>query len=130
MALENKTMGPRSLGFVLSEANGHLSYETVTIASGAGVLEPGTVLGEITASGKWIPSPDAQVVGSEGAETAKAVLGYRVDATSADADAVVMRRLGEVKALMLSYDASVDDANKIAAKHDQLAAAGTEIIAR
>jgi hypothetical protein len=37
----------RSLAFILSEANGYLSREVLTIASGAGKLEAGTVLGKL-----------------------------------------------------------------------------------
>lgn len=130
MSYETKTMGPRNLGFVLSEASGNRSYEFVTIASGAGVLAPGTVLGTITASGKFIASPNAEVVDKEGAEVAKAILAYGVDATSADVDAVIMRRDAEVKNAMLIYDASVNNTTKIAAKVAQLAAAGVNIHVR
>ena len=123
-------MGPRNLDFVLSEGNGNISYETVTIASGAGKLVPGTVLGEITASKKWTASPSAEVVGIEGAETGKAVLAYGVDATAADQQAVIFRRDGEVKRDYLAFHESVNDAAKIAAKHAQLAAAGVNIHVR
>ncbi len=125
MDMDNKTESLRNMAALLSEANGHRSRETVTIASGAGVLAAGMVLGKITASAKYIPSPAAQVAGKEGAETATAVLGHGVDATSADVEAVVIARDAEVKAAMLVYDASVDDATKISAKTTQLAAVGT-----
>ncbi len=54
----------------------------ITIVSGAGVLTKGTVLGKITASGKY----DAYAAGgSGGLETAKAILAEDAeDATSAD----------------------------------------------
>jgi hypothetical protein len=126
--LDTKTQGPRALAFVLSEGNGMISREVVTIASGAGVLDPGTVLGQITASKKYIASPAAEVVGKEGAETGSAVLAYGVDAGSADVEAVVIKRQAEVKTPMLVFDASVNDATKKAAKLAQLAAAN--IIAR
>ncbi|MBU2533321.1 MAG: head decoration protein [Alphaproteobacteria bacterium] len=128
--METKTMGPRNLGFVLSEASGNRSYENVVIASGAGELKPGAVLGMVTASDKYVGSTEAEVVGKEGAETATAILAYGVDATSADVEAVIMRRDGEVKKDFLVFDASVDNATKIAAKHTQLAAAGVNIIVR
>ena len=126
--LETKTEGPRNLAFVLSEGNGKISRDVVIIAEGAGKLEPGTVLGQITASEKYVASPNAEVVGAEGAETASAVLAYGVDATNADVEAVVVKRQAEVKAPMLIFDASVNDATKTAAKHTQLAA--VTIIAR
>lgn len=126
--LETKTEGARNLAFVLSEGNGKISRDVVTIASGAGKLEAGTVLGRITASENYIASPDAEIVGKEGAETAMAVLAYRVDATSEDVEAVVIARHAEVKEPMLVFDATVDNASKIAAKLEQLSAA--TIIAR
>lgn len=110
----------RALGFVLSEANGHLSYDVLTIASGAGKLQAGTVLGKITASSKYIASPAAQVTGKEGAETASAILAYPVDATSADVTVPCMTNDAEVKLPELIFDASVNDATKRAAKVAQL----------
>ncbi|MBY6101298.1 head decoration protein [Nitratireductor aquimarinus] len=126
--MEIKTEGARNLAFVLSEGNGKISRDVVTIASGAGKLEAGTVLGRITASENYVASPEAEIVGKEGAETAMAVLAYRVDATSEDVEAVVIARHAEVKEPMLVFDASVDNASKIAAKLEQLSAA--TIIAR
>lgn len=122
--MQNLTMGPRNLAFVLSEATGKRSVDTVTIASGEGVLEPGSVLGEVSASSKFVFSPNAEVVGKEGGETAKAILCYRTDATSADQVAVVVNADAEVKTPMLLFDASVDDAAKTATKLDQLRAVG------
>jgi len=122
--MQNKTMGPRNLSFVLSEASGKRSVDTVTIASGEGVLEPGSVLGEVTASEKFVFSPNAEVVGKEGAETATAILCYRIDATDEDQQAVVFNADGEVKTPMLLFHSSVDDATKTATKLDQLRAAG------
>lgn len=125
---DTKTEGPRALAFLLSESNGAISRETVTVASGEGVLAAGTVLGTVTASGQFVASPNAETVGKEGAETASAVLAYPVDATDADATAVVIRRMAEVKTSHLLFHATVDDATKRGAKIAQLAA--TDIIAR
>ncbi|MBB3771533.1 hypothetical protein FHS55_002132 [Angulomicrobium tetraedrale] len=119
MDLSIKSIGPRNLGFVLSDERS-LSYDTVTVVAGSGKLQPGTLLGQITASKKWGPSP---ATGATGAETAKAVLAYAVDATSADVDVVVLARLGEVKKPYLVVDATVNDATKLAAKYAQLVAA-------
>lgn len=44
-----KTERARALGFVLSEGEGNISRDVVTILSGAGVLAAGTILGQITA---------------------------------------------------------------------------------
>lgn len=125
--MENKTESARSLGFVLSEAEAGRARDIVTVASGEGKLAPGTVLGEISASGKYAVSANASVVGSEGAETAKAVLAYAVDATSADAKAVVIARAAQVIADELTYDSSVDDATKKATKAEQLKTVGVVV---
>ncbi len=92
-----------------------MSREVVTIVSGAGVLAIGTVLGKITASGKYTSHTDGA---SNGSETAVAVLIDAVDATSADVTrAVVVHRLAEVKRQGLVWHASVDsDAKKLAAQ--------------
>lgn len=123
-------MGPRNLDFVLSEANGNRSYDTVTIRSGAGKLQPGTILGRVTADKKFTASPNAEVAGIEGAETAVAVLAYGVDATSADVEAVILARDAEVKKHFLIAHASVNDDTKLGAKHAQLRAAGVNIHVR
>ena len=67
--------------------------------------------------------------GSDGAQTAGAVLLYAVDATLADAVGIVVARGPSiVSRASLAYDATVDDAPKITTKLGQLAAIG--IIAR
>lgn len=125
--MENVSMPTRSLSFLLSEATGHRSRSVVTIASGSGKLAAGTVLGKITSGGKYVAAPAAEVVGKEGAETAVAILAYGVDATDADAEAVVIDRDAEAKLPMLSYDASVDNQAKTDAKVAQLDAVGIRV---
>lgn len=56
----------------------------VTIVSGAGELAKGTVLGKITASGKYDAYDNTD---NDGTETAKLILANAVDATSADVKA-------------------------------------------
>jgi hypothetical protein len=113
---------PHDGNFILSEDDeGRLSRDNVIIASGAGQLQPGTVLGKLTASGKFIPSP---ATAADGSETAVAVLVGSVDATSADVIAVAVTRHAEVNRYGLFYDATVDDDAKKSDKWDQLRAAG------
>lgn len=57
-----------------------------TIAAGAGILPRGTLIGKITASGKYLKSVAAAVDGSEAPD---AILLEPVDATAADVDAAV-----------------------------------------
>ncbi|MBF0516374.1 MAG: head decoration protein, partial [Nitrospirae bacterium] len=54
----------------------------VTIVSGAGALLGGTVLGRITASGKYTPYSATH---TDGSEVARVILARDIDATSADA---------------------------------------------
>jgi hypothetical protein len=125
--MENATMHTRALSFLLSEASGRRSRSTGTIASGEGILEAGTVLGTVTASGKLVASPNAEVVGKEGAETATAILAYTVDATDADVEVTIIDLDAEAKGDMLAYEASVDNDTKKTAKATQLAALGIRV---
>jgi hypothetical protein len=98
------TQSPRVGEFILSEANGSLSRTSITVVSGAGSLESGSVMGVITASSKYtLFNPAAE----DGSETAAAILYSKVDATSADQDAVVISRLAEVKNAFLQWKTGV-----------------------
>ena len=117
---------PPSMGDVLKyEVNPNYTREVVTLL--AGMPYPvGAVLGRITASGKYKLATSG---GTDGAQTATAVLLYAVDATLADAVGIVVARgPAIVSRAALAYDATVDDAAKITTKIGQLAAAG--IVAR
>jgi hypothetical protein len=115
-----------SMGDVLKyEANPNYTREVVTLLQGM-PYPVGSVLGKITASGKYKLSTSG---GADGAQTASAVLLYAVDATLEDATGiVVLRGPAIVSREGLAYDGTVDDAAKITAKITQLAAVG--IIAR
>ena len=117
---------PATMGDVLKyEANPNFTRETVTLLAGT-AYPVGSVLGRITASGKYKLATSG---GSDGAQTAGAVLLYAVDATLADAVGIVVARGPSiVSRASLAYDATVDDAPKITTKLGQLAAIG--IIAR
>ena len=118
------TMSP-TLGDLLKyELNANVSREAVTLKSGTAYVL-GSVLGKITASGKYRLSPAAVVVGDEGAEAAVAVLLEAVDATGGDKTGlVVVRGPVIVSKAQLVFDASVDLAAEKTAKHVQLAAVG------
>lgn len=116
---------PPTLGDLLKyELNASYSRETVTLKAGTSYAL-GSVLGRIAASGKYRLSPDAEVVGDEGAEVATAVLIEGVDATAGDRTGLVVARgPAIVSKAALVFDASVDDAAKTAAKNAELSAAG------
>lgn len=117
---------PPSMGDVLKyEVNPNYTREVITLLPGM-PYPVGAVLGRITASGKYKLATSG---GTDGAQTATAVLLYAVDATLADAVGIVVARgPAIISRAALAYDATVDDAAKITTKIGQLAAVG--IVAR
>ena len=83
------TEGKHAGGFLVWEVLRDYTRETVTITSGAGKLEPGTVLGRITTGGKYTSfAPGA----SNGSQNASGILWDSVDASAADTPAVMLLR--------------------------------------
>lgn len=76
-------------GFLVWEVLRDYTRVTITIASGAGKLEPGTVLGKITTGGKYTGLAPAATNGSQ---TAAGILWAGVDASAVDAPGVVVLR--------------------------------------
>lgn len=113
---------PPTMGDILKyELNPNFTRETVTLLAGTS-YPVGAVLSRITVSGKYKLSTSS---GSDGAQTAAAVLLYATDATAADQKAIVIvRGPAIVSRAALVFDASVDDAAKMATKHAQLTALG------
>jgi hypothetical protein len=83
------TEGKHAGGFLVWEVLRDYTRDTVTIASGAGKLEPGAVLGKITTGGKFTALAPAATNGSQ---NAAGILWDAVDASTADAAAVVVLR--------------------------------------
>lgn len=83
------TEGKHAGGFLVWEVLRDYTRETVTIASGAGQLEPGTVLGKITTGGKYTVFAPAATNGSQ---NAAGILWAGVDASAADALGVMLLR--------------------------------------
>jgi hypothetical protein len=113
---------PPSLGDILKyELNPNYTRETVTLLAGT-AYPVGAVLGRITASGKYKLATSG---GTDGAQTAAAMLLYSVDASDADGTGLVIARgPAIVSKSALVFDATVDDAAKTATKHGQLATLG------
>ncbi|WP_146592211.1 head decoration protein [Puniceibacterium confluentis] len=96
---EGKTPGD----FLLYEAPSQYSRDQVTIGTAADLV-PGTVLGKITASGKFIRSVRTAV---DGSETPVAILMQEAAAASADVTgAIVLARHAQVRRYGLTFDAS------------------------
>lgn len=83
------TEGRHAGGFLVWETSRDYTRDTVTLASGADKLEPGTVLGKITTGGKFTQLAPAA---SNGSQNAAGILWGPADATTADATAVVVLR--------------------------------------
>lgn len=107
--------------FILSEANGQRSRETITIASGAGVIAAGTVLGKVTASGKYVASA---VGASDGSEVPSAIAIYGADASASDATVSAIVRDVEVNGKCLTWHADRDQPAEKAAANAVLANLG------
>lgn len=103
------------------------SYEEVTIASGSGVVQTGTVVGKITSSGKYAP---VTVAASNGSQTAAGIVLNTVDATSADVLAVIVAREAIVVHQGLKYGADVDTSSERLAVHSALGALNPPILVR
>lgn len=118
------TEGRHAAEFILSEGNGQISRENVTLLggfTGAGVIAAGTVLGKLTSGSKYVASPAS---GADGSQTGVAILINETDVTDADVEAAVIRRNAEVNGNLLTYETTVNTDNEIAAKNVELAAVG------
>jgi len=113
---------PPLMGDVLKyEVNPNYTRETVTLLAGT-TYPVGSVLGRITASGKYKLATSG---GADGAQTAAAILLYAVDASDGDGTGIALiRGPAIVSKVALIFDATVDDAGKIATKLGQLASLG------
>jgi hypothetical protein len=89
--------------FVVSEGNGSISRETITVLSGQ-TLEAAAVLGKVTASGKYKALDPAAV---DGSEAAAGILYDAVDSSVADAEGVAIVRLAEVNAAELVWPTGI-----------------------
>jgi hypothetical protein len=97
--------------FVVSEGNGSISRETITVLSGQNLVAA-VVLGKITATGKYRALNPAA---SDGSQTAAGVLYDAVDATTADAEGVAVVRLAEVNAAELLWPVGITGGQKTTA---------------
>lgn len=97
---------------VIAETNELMTRKDVTVASGAGLLAVGAVLGKITASGKYTISNASK---TDGSQTPAGILLANIDATSTDTIAPVLIYDGVVRGNKLAWDASFDATKKATA---------------
>ena len=107
--------------FLMSEANGQRSRENIIIESGAGIIAPGTVLGKVTATGKYIASA---IGAADGSETPVAINIYGADASASDAAVSAIVRDAEVNGHCLVYHADRDQPAEKDAANAALGALG------
>lgn len=95
---------PRLAEFVLTEARGQRSRENIVVVQTGAEILSGTVLGKITASGKYKPYSNAA---SDGTEVAAGVLYNYLPALTGDAKAVgFVRDCEVVRDAMTGLDAN------------------------
>jgi len=85
---------------LLSEASGTRSREKVTVTLSGAALKAGTVLGKITASGKYVPYNETGT--DDGHRVAAAILYDNLPAATGDVKAVVHLRDCEVNGACLT----------------------------
>ncbi|WP_254492889.1 head decoration protein [Bartonella sp. B1099] len=98
-------------GAYLGRYDTDMSNEEVVFASGA-FVEAGTVMGKVTATGKYVPLNPAL---SDGSQTPAGISYATVDVTEADQRAVITARLSTVKASELLWPDAITDEQKSAA---------------
>lgn len=120
MAILNEDVFDRAGQYIVEESNGTRSRETGIVASGAGEVKAGAVMGIVTGTGKMVPyAPGA----SDGSETAAGILFEGCDATDEDVRRTYTARDTEVHAEMLTFADAVTEGEKNTAM-DALAALG------
>lgn len=116
------TEGIRAFEVVLSDF-GSISRDKAVLLAGQ-ILIAGTVLGRITDSGKYVlHDPDA----TDGSQTAVAVLLADCTTSGADAPALILARLAEVKSALLTFKSGITAPQKAIALADL---ASQNIVAR
>lgn len=85
--------------FIISESNGMQSRSRVTVAQTGTAIASGTVMGKVTASGKYVPYSNAA---SNGSEVAAGILYNHLNAATGDVKAVIFDKDCEVNRFELT----------------------------
>ena len=117
MATTPQTGGARQSDWLVFEECGITRYsrENIVVMAGSGQLPTGTVLGKITASGKYGVYDNA---GTGGIEVAAAILAEPVDATSGDVEGAAVVRYAKIAPGGLTWKATLTAADKTAGLAD------------
>lgn len=119
MATYNEPAHP--LDFLVSEGNGHISREQVTLTAAQGDLAPGTVLAKVTATGNYVPYDDDANGATPGAGIAAGILCYPAPNNAATQLVTIIARQAEVQDALLVWEASNDSTEIGLGKADMLA---------
>lgn len=117
MATLPKNEGPRQSDWLVFEECDITRYsrENIVVVAGSGVLPTGTVLGKVTASGKYGVYDNAA---TNGTEVAAAILAEAVDATTVDVRGAAVVRLAKIAPGGLTWKTSLNSADKTAGLAD------------
>lgn len=125
MAVTVYTEGAYASDWLKREEDSLYSREQVTLLTGSNaagaVTKSGTVLGKITASGKYKPHT---LGAADGSQTAFAILLFDVDASASDKRAVVVGRDAIVMQYGLTYGTDVTTSGNRATVNGQLNTVG------
>jgi hypothetical protein len=108
-----KTDGMGAGAFLIGQNDPIKSNEQVVLAATAVVLPAGTVLGKITANGKYVPLAPAA---SDGSQNAAGILYDRAEIKAADQRAVAVVRDQPVNGRALTYVNTVTAPQRAAAE--------------
>ena len=101
--MANQTESRHAGEFLISEANRYRARANITVLSGQN-LPAGSVLGKITASGKYKDYDNAAV---DGSQAAAGILYEAVDASGGDMKGVAIVRDAEVDDDVINWNAEV-----------------------
>lgn len=109
--MASATEGQYAGEFILAESPGAISRDTVTVTVPAATkMAPGTVLGQLSATGKYVPYDDAE---TDGREDAAGVLYGELDnsasESAADVSGVIINWGAEVRSSDLVWEDGVDE---------------------
>lgn len=90
------------------EADAHYSRDAVTFAAGA-LIESGTVVGQVTATKKFVPCVETA---TDGSQVARGICLTKVYADTVDRPGVVVSSHATVHRAGLTFDASFDTTAK------------------
>lgn len=97
--MANLTEGRHTGEFLISEAEGSLSREEVTVTLAGAGMASGTLLGKITASGKYVAYNNGA---ANGTEVCAGILYNTLPSATGDVKAVIIARQAEVMAAALT----------------------------